>query len=74
MSIISKFKSFERYILTSDGNLQLTSERTNAKDIIFSNGTNLEDALNGMSIKLITEDDYNNLQTKDSSVLYLVYK
>ena len=36
------FKSFERYILV-DGEYQLMSERTSAKDVIFNDGTNLED-------------------------------
>lgn len=62
MAILSGFKSFERYLKvpTDNGNkYQLMSERTLAKDVIFDDGSNLENKT-------------NNLENKMNSVLYVV--
>ena len=62
MSILSGFKSFERYLKvpTDDGNkYQLVSERTLAKDIIFNDNINLENKM-------------NSVENKMNSVLYIV--
>ena len=62
MAILSIFKSFEKYI-PIDGNWQLASERTAAKDIISDDGTNAED--NIQTIK-------NNITIINSSLPFTI--
>lgn len=61
MSILSGFKSFERYlkIPTDDGNkYQLMSERTLARDIVVD--------------KTYTQEEYDALTDKDSTKIYII--
>lgn len=61
MSILSGFKSFERYLKvpTDDGNkYQLVSERTLARDIVVD--------------KTYTQEEYDALTEKDSTKIYIV--
>lgn len=47
MSILSGFKSFERYLLTDTG-YQLVSQVTQARDVKFQDGKTAQDKLGGM--------------------------
>ena len=61
MSILSGFKSFERYLKvpTDDGNkYQLVSERTLARDIVVD--------------KTYTQEEYDALTDKDSTKIYII--
>lgn len=70
MAILSTFKSFEKYIPV-DGNWQLVSERTSAKDIIFNDNKDLEAKMSGLSLVVLTEEEYQSLETKDANTLYI---
>lgn len=58
MAILSIFKSFEKYI-PIDGNWQLVSERTSAKDVILDDGEDVEDSIG--NVKSDIENINNNL-------------
>ena len=61
MSILSGFKSFERYLKvpTDNGNkYQLVSERTLARDIVVD--------------KTYTQEEYDALTDKDSTKIYII--
>lgn len=76
MAILSGFKSFERYLKvpTEDGNkYQLMSERTLAKDVIFDDGSNLENNMSGLKLlPLNSQSEYDELTIKDPNTLYIV--
>ena len=65
MSILSGFKSFERYLKvpTDDGNkYQLVSEKTLSKDVIFDDNSNLNDKIIDVNSSL------GNLDTRINNV------
>lgn len=79
MALLSTFKSFRKWIPVGE-DWQLVSEQTNAKDIIFEDNENLvtkqndiETKLNGLSFVVLTQAEYDALNTKDDSTLYITY-
>ena len=72
MALLSTFKSFRKWIPV-DGDWQLVSEQTKAKDIIFDDNGNLETKLSGLSFVVLTQAEYEALGTKDESTLYITY-
>lgn len=70
MALLSTFKSFKKWIPVG-GDWQLVSERTLAKDIIFNDNNDLETKLNGLSLKVLTEEEYKALSKKDPNTLYI---
>ena len=70
MALLSTFKSFKKWIPVG-GDWQLVSERTHAKDIIFNDNNDLEAKLNGLSFKVLTEEEYKALSKKDPNTLYI---
>lgn len=71
MAILSGWKSFEKYIKKIDG-YQLMSERTNARDVLFDNNTNLSDKIGEKDISKIGDGSLTGaityLQTNFDSV------
>lgn len=72
MSILSGFIKTRKYRKTSEG-YKWQSEDTSAQTVFFDDGKNLVDKLGGLSFLPINEEDYKQLTTKDSSVLYVIY-
>ena len=60
MSILSGFKSFEKYIKKQDG-YQLMSERTHARDVLFDDNKNLADKFGNTEIEGTLTDTIKKL-------------
>lgn len=70
MALLQTFKSYRKWVLEGE-NFQLASVRTSAKDIIFNDNDNLENKLGGLSFVVLSQSDYDALETKDESTIYL---
>lgn len=56
----------------SEGNISKTGDAFSAENMNDLE-TRIDDAFGGLSLRLISQSDYNSLTTKDSTVLYLCY-